>query len=607
MRHLKIGLFALVALSGSLSLASTPVTVAWAKAILAGQQSESIDVDANGNVYILSNGNIGLTSTSLVQKFTTYGAPLWTQSNFFYNSSIARTMRCVPGGVIVCGDAVTAPPADNDGLIYKLDAQGNLVWLNHINGPDGAYDGCWDFGQDNQGATYALAYETISGNRTVVGNTISPTGVLGASQAGTQMTNFSEDVVGPGPVFAVTGDAAAGGMFAELLAGGGYAFGEVTPTTNVNNVKTVYRYKAAFDPAGLLYVVRAKSIFSAGGQTDTFTIRAFDSNGNVVWASSPINGYLQEITVPKADTIYFTSYSAGAINLYSLSQAQFNWAVQLPASGHLVADDTGGVFIVGLDTDVNNVGTVKTTKYDVAGTVQWSQSYTPPSNTGVIRYYSKVVNGALHNYGSYNTAGGRGLFVAKLIPGVALSSVNLSSATVTGAKSVGGTVKLNAPAPVGGFKVFLSSSDPAAAGVPATVTVPQGANSVPFTCACANLDAKQPVNITAHAAGCARSFTITLSPYALSAISVNSPSVKGGTSMLGSVTLSGPAAGVGRTVTVSSNKPLYATVPASVYLGPTKTTAALTVTTKPVVASQVVTLSASSLGVTKTTTLTVTP
>jgi hypothetical protein len=59
----------------------------------------------------------------------------------------------------------------------------------------------------------------------------------------------------------------------------------------------------------------------------------------------------------------------------------------------------------------------------------------------------------------------------------ALSSVSLSPATVQGGATASATVTLTAPAPSGGAVVAFSSSNTAAATVPATMTVPAGVNS----------------------------------------------------------------------------------------------------------------------------------
>lgn len=65
-------------------------------------------------------------------------------------------------------------------------------------------------------------------------------------------------------------------------------------------------------------------------------------------------------------------------------------------------------------------------------------------------------------------------------PGAAVSSLALSPNQVRGGLTSRGAVTLSAPAPVGGARVQLSSSN-AAAAVPASVTVPEGQTTAAFT------------------------------------------------------------------------------------------------------------------------------
>ncbi len=60
-----------------------------------------------------------------------------------------------------------------------------------------------------------------------------------------------------------------------------------------------------------------------------------------------------------------------------------------------------------------------------------------------------------------------------------LTELTLSAASVKGGTPVTGTVRLAAPAPVGGVRVTLSSG--AGAGVPSPVTIPEGSSSQAFT------------------------------------------------------------------------------------------------------------------------------
>jgi hypothetical protein len=94
----------------------------------------------------------------------------------------------------------------------------------------------------------------------------------------------------------------------------------------------------------------------------------------------------------------------------------------------------------------------------------------------------------------------------------ALSALSVSPASVTGGTAAQGTVTLTAAAPVGGFPVTLSSSNPATASVPASVSVAQGATSAGFTVTTSAVMASTPVTITASAGSVTRTATLTVTP-----------------------------------------------------------------------------------------------
>jgi hypothetical protein len=106
-----------------------------------------------------------------------------------------------------------------------------------------------------------------------------------------------------------------------------------------------------------------------------------------------------------------------------------------------------------------------------------------------------------------------------------------------------------------------------------------------------------------------RRFTPQAAPAAasLSAISVNPSSVVGGNASQGTVTLSSAAPSGGAIVTLSSSNPSIASMPASVTVPSGATSASFSIATAAVTANTSVTLSANYSGVTRITTLTLTP
>jgi hypothetical protein len=93
------------------------------------------------------------------------------------------------------------------------------------------------------------------------------------------------------------------------------------------------------------------------------------------------------------------------------------------------------------------------------------------------------------------------------------SAVTLSQTSVTGGKTITGTVSLNTVAPAGGLVVSLSSSNPAVASVPQTVIVAAGARVSPAYNVVTSVVTRQiPVTITAAYQGNSASATLSVHP-----------------------------------------------------------------------------------------------
>ena len=186
-----------------------------------------------------------------------------------------------------------------------------------------------------------------------------------------------------------------------------------------------------------------------------------------------------------------------------------------------------------------------------------------------------------------------------------LSRVTLGPTSVIGGTSSTGTVTLTGPAPSGGAAVTLSSSNTAAAQVPASVTVAAGATTATFTITTSPVASNASVTISGTY-GATKSTTLTVTAATLTSLTRSPTSAIGGTSSTGTVTLTGPAPSGGVVVTLTSSSTAVATVPASVTVPAGSTVATLTITTKTVTFSRSVTISANKGGK-LTATLTVTP
>ncbi len=187
-----------------------------------------------------------------------------------------------------------------------------------------------------------------------------------------------------------------------------------------------------------------------------------------------------------------------------------------------------------------------------------------------------------------------------------LALASISPASVVGGSRTQGTVVLGGPAPAGGAVVSLTSSNPALAfPLAATVTVPAGASSAPYSIATSAVITPTPVTITAVWNSVAQPAALTLvAPYTLTGLSINPASQYGGFTVQGTVSLSGPADSTA-TVLLSSSNTALASVPASVTVPAGATGGNFTITLRPVAVNTPATISASLGGVTQTSAITV--
>ena len=186
-----------------------------------------------------------------------------------------------------------------------------------------------------------------------------------------------------------------------------------------------------------------------------------------------------------------------------------------------------------------------------------------------------------------------------------LQSLTVNPTNVRGGLTANGTVTLNIPAPSGGALVALSTSNLAVATVPPSVLVAPGATSATFTLYTNPVAASTPVIISASLAGAIASSTLTVTPPAITSVTLNPTSGTGGvTNPTGTVTLNAIAPTGGLTVNLSSDNTGAATVPGSITVA-AATTATFTVTSHTVTSTSTANISATFNGVTQSATLTV--
>ena len=191
---------------------------------------------------------------------------------------------------------------------------------------------------------------------------------------------------------------------------------------------------------------------------------------------------------------------------------------------------------------------------------------------------------------------------------LALVSISPGVSAVVGGNPINTFVQLNKEPPAGGGVVALSSSNPAAAQVPASVTVQPGLTFANFNITTSAVAANTPVTITGTLNGSKTAvITVLAPPNALSSIALAPSSVVGGSPSTGTATLTSAAPSGGTVVSLSSSNSAVASVPASVTVGAGATSATFAVTTSPVASTTSVTISGSAGGANRSATLSVTP
>jgi hypothetical protein len=170
-----------------------------------------------------------------------------------------------------------------------------------------------------------------------------------------------------------------------------------------------------------------------------------------------------------------------------------------------------------------------------------------------------------------------------------------SGATVTGAVTL-------SDAPKRDTTFMLSASDTGVVSVPASVTVPAGATTATFPLTAGAVSSDEFVTLSARSAGylSLAGTIVVVQPPMLASLTLSSSAVTGGTSVTGTVTLSGadPACR-SLTVDLTSSNPGAATTPASVTIAAGAGSATFTVATSAVTSDQEATITGELSGVTQ--------
>ncbi|OYT73248.1 MAG: hypothetical protein CFK48_01575 [Armatimonadetes bacterium CP1_7O] len=149
-----------------------------------------------------------------------------------------------------------------------------------------------------------------------------------------------------------------------------------------------------------------------------------------------------------------------------------------------------------------------------------------------------------------------------------VQSVSLAPSTVTGGWASTLTVRLTQPAPNGGVQVQLSSTHPAVAPTPASLTIPAGQTSASVRVNTTPVSNRIAVSLTAALNGSSVSGTLTVNPPAPIAFTIAPAAVSGGRTATATVVLNANAPSGGLWLRVSNDNPSRVWTPASVYVRP---------------------------------------
>lgn len=136
-------------------------------------------------------------------------------------------------------------------------------------------------------------------------------------------------------------------------------------------------------------------------------------------------------------------------------------------------------------------------------------------------------------------------------PGI--STIVLSSTSVPGGVSSGGTITLAEPAPAGGLKIAMSS-DNAAAVVPAQLLVPAGKTTASFSVRTVAVAAQVVANVKAVVGNVPKQVALTIAAPTLVSIVLGSPVVDGGSTSDATINLGSPAPAAGLVISVTCNQ-----------------------------------------------------
>jgi hypothetical protein len=243
--------------------------------------------------------------------------------------------------------------------------------------------------------------------------------------------------------------------------------------------------------------VPASITVPAGATSATFTVSTASVTASTSATISGVSGGVSRSAVltvtPPAASVSLSSLA--------LSPSSVTGGASSQGTVKLTSAAPSGGAVVALTNSNTAVATVPASVTVAAGATSATFTATTVSVTASA---SAIVGG------SFGGASRSATLTVK--PPPSLSSLAVSPSSVTGGAASQGTVTLTSAAPAGGALVTLTSGNTAAATVPASVAVAQGATSATFAIATSSVAASTPVTISATFGSVTRTAALTVTP-----------------------------------------------------------------------------------------------
>jgi hypothetical protein len=592
-----------------------------ATVVLTGSATATTTADSSGNFTFtgLLNGSYIVTAGNTGYVFTPASAAVVINGSNYTGLGFTTVTECPTCDTVWNASAVPATPDSGNptsselGVKIRVDSDGYITGLRFYKAPNntgthiahvwsstGTLLGTVTVSGESAAGWQQMLFATpvpVVANTTYVASYLAPSG-----HYSDDANFFATSGVDMPPLHALaSGVSGPNGVFLATTTGG---FPTSTNQSDNYWVDVVYTGTQGYSivgtisgPGGPGATVNLTGAATASTTADANGNFSFNNLANGSYTLTPRNGtYIftpgsQPVTINGAHVMNLTFTSAAVLSFVSVNPTSVIGGNTSTGTVTLNGPAPAGGAIVTLSSS-------NTTAAQVPSNVTVAANGTSATFTVTTSPVSSNTSLAISGtYGATQTA-------SFAVNRPALSSVRLSPTSVPGGATSIGTVTLTGPAPTGGAVVTLSSSNPSAAQVPASVTVAGNATTATFTVTTSAVGSNTAVTISGTY-GATQTTSLTVLTGSLSSVTLSPTSIVGGTSSTGTVRLAASAPAGGAVITLSSSNTSAAQVPASVTVAAGATTGTFTVTTTPVASNTTATITG-SYGVSTSATLVVT-